>query len=235
LFDPMRPRTGAVRNADGDGWKLHGDKSMVPLGDSAALFLVAAEVRGVGPRLFLVEAGADGLTVEPDRTMGLRAAGLCRLTLDGVEVPDSAMLGEPGQAGFDFGLLVDRARIAWGAMAVGCCQAVLDYAVPYCNERVAFGEPITNRQSVAFMLADIAIELEGMRLLVMRAAALAEQGAPIDGVAAMVREQCARKGMKIGSDGVQLLGGHGFVKDHPVERWYRHLRAVGIAEGMLLP
>ena len=232
-FDPDRPQTGAIASNDG-GWVLHGTKCMVPLGASAELFLVVANILGVGPRLFVVEGGAEGLTVSPDPTMGLRAAGLCRLELDGVRVPESALIGAPGREGFDYGAFVDRARTAWCAMAVGAGQAVLDYVKTYVNERHAFGEPISNRQSVAFLVADIAIELEGMRLLTYRAASRAEQGKDIRRESFLARTLCANKAMKIGTDGVQLLGGHGFVKDHPVERWYRHLRGVGIFEGALL-
>jgi alkylation response protein AidB-like acyl-CoA dehydrogenase len=119
-------------------------------------------------------------------------------------------------------------------MAVGTGQAVLDYVIPYVNERVAFGEPISHRQSVAFMVANIGIELEGMRLVTWRAASRADQGRPFAREAALARKLCAERGMIIGNDGVQLLGGHGFVKEHPVERWYRHLRAVGVMEGALL-
>jgi alkylation response protein AidB-like acyl-CoA dehydrogenase len=105
--------------------------------------------------------------------------------------------------------------------------------VPYVNSRIAFGEPISNRQAVAFLAADIALEVEGMRLLVHRAAARADQGKDVGSAATLARMLCASKGAKIGSDGVQLLGGHGFVKEHPVERWYRDLRAVGVFEGAL--
>jgi hypothetical protein len=232
LFDPRRPTAGAVA-ADG-GWRLHGTKSMVPLGASAELFVVAAQVLGLGPRLFLVEAGAPGLTVAPEPAMGLRAAGLCRLVLDGVEVGADAMLGGPGRDAFDLGEIVDRSRIAWGAIAVGASQAMLDYVIAYCNDRIAFGEPITHRQSVAFLIADMAIELEGMRLMVRRAAARAEQGLSITREATLVKTHCSGKAMAIGSNGIQLLGGAGFIKDHPVERWYRHLRGTGIIEGALL-
>jgi alkylation response protein AidB-like acyl-CoA dehydrogenase len=239
LFDPAKPRTGAVRSKDG-GWVLHGEKSLVPLADLAEVFLVAAEIRGVGPRLFLVEKGKEGLVVEPEPAMGLRGAGLGRLRLDSVHVGADALLG--GEEGalreFAFDAVVDRARIAWGAMAVGGAQAVLDYVIPYCNERKAFGEPISNRQAVAFAIADIAIELEGMRLMTMRTATLADlgkgAGPQVSRQAAMLRAFCSAKAMKAGTDGVQLLGGHGFVKDHPVERWYRDLRAIGVMEGALL-
>jgi alkylation response protein AidB-like acyl-CoA dehydrogenase len=234
LFDPMRLRTGAVR-ADGGGWVLRGEKSLVPLATRADLFVVAADVRGLGTRLFAVERDTPGLTVEAEPAMGLRGAGLGRLRLEGAKVDEDALLGEVvGDGAEQLGALVDRARIAWGAMAVGTAQGVLDYVIPYTNERKAFGEPISNRQGVAFLVADIAIELEGMRLLVQRAASRLDRGAPASRQAALARLQCANKGVKIGSDGVQLLGGHGFIKEHPVERWYRDLRAIGVMEGALL-
>ncbi len=238
LFDPMSPRLGAVRT-DGGGWALWGEKSLVPLATRAELFVVAADVRGLGARLFLVERGTPGLRVEPEPAMGLRGAGLGRLRFERARVEEDAMLGGvQGDGREQLGALVDRARIAWGAMAVGTAQAVLDYVIPYCNERKAFGEPISNRQAVAFLVADIAIELEGMRLLVQRAASQMDlEGSSQPGVAraaALARLQCASKGVQIGSDGVQLLGGHGFIKEHPVERWYRDLRAIGVLEGALL-
>ena len=118
-------------------------------------------------------------------------------------------------------------RLGWCALAVGTGQAVLDYVIPYVNDRKAFGEPISNRQAVAFTVANIAIELDGMRLATYRAASRVDQGLPFAREVALARRLCAERGMAIGSDGVQLLGGHGYVKEHPVERWYRDLRAAG--------
>ena len=100
--------------------------------------------------------------------------------------------------------------------------------------RVAFGEPITHRQAVAFMIANIGIELEAMRLMTWRAASRAEQGLPFHREAYLARVLVTEKAMQIGTDGVQLLGGHGFTKEHPVERWYRDLRAIGVAEGVVV-
>jgi alkylation response protein AidB-like acyl-CoA dehydrogenase len=234
LFDPMNPRTGAVKHADG-GWALWGDKALVPLAAQAQFFLVVADIKGAGPRLFVLDRSTPGVTVVPDPAMGVRGAALGRIKLDGARVGDDGLLGGPApEEPFDLGALVDRARIAWSAMAVGTAQAVLDYVIPYVNSRIAFGEPVSNRQAVAFLVADIALEIEAMRLMVHRAAALADRGKPIAQVTTAARVQCATKGAKIGSDGVQLLGGHGFVKEHPVERWYRDLRAVGVLEGALL-
>lgn len=228
LFDPQKPKTKARKL--GDVFRLRGEKSLVLLGESARFFLVSARL-GKETRVFVVERDRPGLAVEREPTMGLRGANPCRLKLDDVEVPASALLG--GTEGFDHQRVVDLARVAWGALAVGQGRAVLDYVKTYCNDRVAFGEPITNRQAVAFMIADIAIELEGMRLLVWRAAARAERGEPFTREAHLAAVQCGHHAMKIGSDGVQLLGGAGFIREHPVERWYRHLRGVAILEGGL--
>ena len=229
LFDPAKMKTRARRS--GDGFELEGEKVAVPLGQSAELFVVAAELEGRGPALFVVEASTDGIEVAPQPSMGLRSAGLSRVRFSGVKLPKRALLGEPGAK--SFANVIDRARIGWAALTVGAAQTVVDYVVPYCNEREAFGEPITNRQSVAFMIADLALELEGMRLMTYRAASLLEQGRPAHQMASLAKLQAAEKGMKVGTDGVQLLGGHGFVKEHPVELWYRHFRAIAVMEGGL--
>ncbi len=229
LFDPFALSTTALR--DGDGFVLDGVKSAVVRGAEAELFVVAAMLDGT-PALFLVESGADGLEVEADPSMGVRAAGLARLHLTGVRVGADALLGDTD--GTAYTECVRLSRLAWCALAVGTGQAVLDYVKDYVNERQAFGEPVSHRQSVAFMVADIAIELQAMRLLTWKAASRATRGQDFAREVGLARQLCAEKGMKIGLDGVQLLGGHGFVKEHPVERWYRDLRAVGVMEGAVM-
>lgn len=229
LFDVLSPGTTAVAR---DGcYVLDGVKSLVPRGAQAELFVVGADLGG-RPVLFLVESSTPGLTVEADPSMGVRAASLTRLTLSGVTVPADAVLG--ALDGTTYAECVRLSRLAWCALAVGTGQAVLDYVTPYVQERHAFGEPIAHRQSVAFMVADMAIELQAMRLLTYRAAARAAAGQDFSREVALARTLCTAKGMRIGLDGVQLLGGHGFVKEHPVERWYRDLRAVGVMEGSVL-
>jgi alkylation response protein AidB-like acyl-CoA dehydrogenase len=230
LFDPFDLRTTA-RRVPG-GFVLDGVKSLVPRGADSELFVVAAELEGEGPALFVVESDAAGLEVEAEPAMGLRAAGMSRLILQDVRLPDTALLGE-GSADA-YAECVRLSRLGWCALSLGTARAVLDYVVPYVNERTAFGEPISHRQSVAFMVANIGIELEGMRLVTYRAASRAEQGKGFARETALARRLCAERGMQIGTDGVQLLGGHGFVKEHPVERWYRDLRATGLMEGGVL-
>ncbi len=229
LFDPFSLGTTALR--DGEGFVLDGVKSAVVRGAEAELFVVAARLDGT-PALFLVEAGAEGLEVEADPSMGVRAAGLTRLHLTGVRVGADALLGDTD--GKAYRECVRLSRLAWCALAVGTSQAVLDHVKDYVNERQAFGAPISHRQSVAFMVADIAIEVQAMRLLTWKAASRATRGEDFAREVGLARQLCVEKAMSIGLDGVQLLGGHGFVKEHPVERWYRDLRAVGVMEGAVL-
>jgi alkylation response protein AidB-like acyl-CoA dehydrogenase len=231
LFDPTALKTVAVRTPG--GYRLTGVKSLVPAAADAELFIVAAQLNGK-PALFIVESSSEGLSVKADPSMGIRAAALGRVELDNVAVPLSARLGEDDATDTDYSEAIALSRLGWAALAVGTSHAVLDYVIPYVKEREAFGEPIARRQSVAFMCANIAIELDGLRLITWRGAARAEQGLPFIREAALAKRIGTDKGMQIGLDGVQLLGGHGFTKEHPVERWYRDLRAIGIAEGVVV-
>jgi alkylation response protein AidB-like acyl-CoA dehydrogenase len=232
LFDPFQLETKAKKK--GDEWVLSGAKSLIARATECELFVIAADAEGIGPALFVVESGAKGLSVEDEPAMGLRPAATGRLLIDKVKLPSSALLGEGEAKTKDYAACVNRARIAWCGLASGTAQAVLDYVIPYVNDRQAFGEPVSNRQGVAFAVSDIGIESNAMRLATYRAASRADRGESFGREAAIARKLCTDKGMRIGSDGVQLLGGHGFVKEHPVERWYRDLRAAGVMEGALL-
>ena len=231
LFDPTALRTTAVRTPS--GYRLDGVKSLVPAAADAELFIIAAQLNG-RPALFIVEAATAGLTVRADPSMGIRAAALGQVELDKVSVPLSARLGEDEASDADYSEAIALSRLGWAALAVGTSHAVLDYVIPYVKEREAFGEPVARRQAVAFMCANIAIELDGLRLITWRGAARAEHGLPFAREAALAKKLGTDKGMQIGLDGVQLLGGHGYTKEHPVERWYRDLRAIGVAEGVLV-
>ncbi len=231
LFDPTALKTTAVRTPS--GYRLFGVKSLVPAATNAELFIISAQLNGK-PALFIVESSSQGLTVIADPSMGIRAAALGQVELDNVTVPLSARLGEGAAGDADYSEAVALARLGWAALAVGTAHAVLDYVVPYVKDRHAFGEPIAYRQSVAFMCANIAIELDGLRLITWRGASRAEQGLPFTREAALAKRLGTDRGMQIGLDGVQLLGGHGYTKEHPVERWYRDLRAIGVAEGVVL-
>ena len=227
LFDPMQPACTATRK--GDHYVLNGCKSLVPLAASAEIFLVAAMTEE-GPGVFIVEGGSRGLGVEPDPAMGIRASGQARLHLEAVTVPTENRLGA---GDFDYRAFVDLGTLAWCSLAIGTSQAMLDYVIPYANERTAFGEPISHRQGVAFLISDMAIELDAMRMLTWRAVCRAEQGLSFRREAHLARTLVKEKAMGIGTNGVQVLGGHGYTHEYPVERWYRDLRATGIAFGGL--
>jgi alkylation response protein AidB-like acyl-CoA dehydrogenase len=230
LFDPFELKTTARR--EGDDFVLDGVKALVPLAETAELLVVAARLDGHGPALFLVEPSIRGVLAKGAPGMGVRAAATGDLLLDGVRLPARMLLGDGDPA--VYAAAVRRARLAWCALSIGTARAVLDYVIPSVNERVAFGEPISNRQAVAFMVSDVAVELEGMRLATLRAAARLDRGKDAAREVAIARTLCTEKGAQIGSNGIQLLGGHGFVKEHPVERFYRDLRAAGVFEGALL-
>jgi alkylation response protein AidB-like acyl-CoA dehydrogenase len=227
LADPFAPRTQA-RALPGGDYEISGVKALVPRAVDAELLLVAARLPDDRPALFLVEPH-DGVEVRPAPAMGVRAAATGDVRLDAVRVPGHSLLGD-GDPDVHSDC-VRRSRLAWCALAVGAARAVLDHVIPYVNERRAFGEPVSHRQAVAFNVAGIAIELESMRLLTLRAAARADAGKDIARDVALAHALCATKGRRIGSDGVGLLGGHGYVREHPVERWYRDLSAVGALEG----
>lgn len=227
LFDPFSLRTSGRR--EGGEIVLDGVKALVPGAEEAELFIVSAEIDGES-RLVIVTSGLAGLQVEDDPAMGVRAAGTARLHLEGVRVPESDLLGTAE----DHRDAVRRARLAWAAASVGTSQAVLDQVSEYVKERKAFGEPIGYRQAVAFTVSDIAIELDGLRLVVWKAASRLDRGEDASAEIAQARSLVARHATWIGSSGVQMLGGHGFVKEFDNERWYRDLRGAGVLEGMLL-
>lgn len=228
MGDASAPRLKGRKH--GEHWVLDGEKALVPLGPFADLLIVSADLEELGPRLLLIEGDSEGLSARAEPAMGLRAASLGRLRFKNVLVERGAILGDEST----LREAVALGRLAWCALAVGAAQAALDYVIPYVNERKAFGEPVSHRQGVAFTVAGMGIEVDSMRLMLWRAAARAEQGRDFHREAVLAHRYCADRAMQVGSDAVQMLGGHGYTKEHPVERWYRDLRAVGQLEGGLL-
>ena len=217
-FNPFQLKTKATEN--NGQFQITGEKTLVILGDTADVFLVSAEFNGQSD-IFVVQSN-ESISIKNNPAMGLKAAETATLQFN--QTPALRL----GDADFNYSAFVDLGNLMWCAMAVGTCEAIKAYCIKYANERTAFGEPISHRQSVAFMIADMAIEIDAMRMLVLNAASLAEAGKPFHREAYLARLLCAEKSMKIGTDGVQILGGHGFTKEHPVERWYRDLRATAI-------
>lgn len=217
-FNPYQLKTTATPNQN--HYLINGEKTLVILGESADLYLVSASLNGTAD-VFVVQRDQT-ITAQKSPAMGLKATQT--MSLKFANTPAQRL----GDEDFNYTAFVDLGNLMWCAMAVGTCEAVKKYCIQYANERTAFGEPISHRQSVAFMIADMAIEIDAMQMLVLNAASLAESGQNFHREAYLARLLCAEKSMKIGTDGVQILGGHGFTKEHPVERWYRDLRATAI-------
>jgi alkylation response protein AidB-like acyl-CoA dehydrogenase len=222
-----------VAQTKGEGFTLSGRKRFIPMGERASHFLVVARA-GAREGLedleaFIVPADAKGVTVEREKTLGLRAAPLASLDLDDVEVPAGARLG--GQAGIDGRRLVSMTRIASLALCVGLSRAVMEIAIPYAKDRVAFGEPIARKQTIAFMLADMQIEVNAMRHLVWKGASLLENGLDATRSTQLAQTYARRETIKIADDGLQIFGGHGYIRDYPLEMWYRNARTISVLEG----
>lgn len=233
-FDSARLRTIAERR--GSGFRITGRKRFVPLGDRASHFLVVArgEQEGLqGLEAFIVPRDAKGLTVAADRekTLGLQALHCSHMELDGVEVGASARLG--GESGIDGARLINLCRMGSAALAVGMSCAIQDFAIGYAKQRVAFGGPIARKQVIAFRLADMEIETSSMRLLVWKAASQLEQRLDAKRGSMLAHVYVCREAMKIADVGIQILGGHGYIRSYPVEMWYRNMRALTLLEGLI--
>ena len=227
VFEPALPRT--LAEPKGQGFVISGAKSFVPMADRASHFLVVCRNNG-GLDAFVVPRDAEGLRIgEPDKNMGLRALPTATLELERVEVPAEARLG--GDQGCDARRLLDHSRAALAAIETGLCRGVLEYAVPYAKDRVAFDQAIAQKQAIAFKLADMHIETEASRWLTWKAASKLEQGLDATKAAHQAHAYAAEQVMWISDEGIQVLGGHGFIREHPVEMWYRNARTLSVLEG----
>jgi acyl-CoA dehydrogenase len=211
---------------------LSGVKCNVPYAAEADRMLVYAALDG-RTQAFLVDRGTPGLVVgERERNMGLGAVPLYEVVLTDCAVPAHARLG--GEGGADVAPLLAASRVAWGALAIGVGRAAFEYALDYAKNRKAFGEAIAQRQSLAFMLAEMATELEAARLAVWEAAWLLDQGRDASREAYLARNLADDAALMASDRAVQLLGGHGYIRDYPVELWLRNARAFAVLEGLAI-
>ncbi|MEZ4515006.1 MAG: acyl-CoA dehydrogenase family protein [Chloroflexota bacterium] len=229
-YDPRRLVTTAV--LDNDHYVLNGKKVYVPLAADAETFLVYANEDGK-TQAFFVSAGTDGLTVgERDKLMGIKGLPTYKLTLENVRIPAENRLG--GDAGSDFETLLNHSRLAQGALAVGLTQASYEYAREYAKQRVQFGEPIAQRQSIAFMLAEMAIDVESARMLVWEAAWLLDQGKDASHEITVMKHFIDEMAVRVADQGLQTLGGYGYIREYPVELWLRNARGFATFDGMAM-
>ena len=229
LWDPFTPATQARR--DGDEYVLSGEKCFVPWLDGGSWVLVVAASDDEA-NAFLVPRTADRLRATPERNMGIDALPTVELTLDDVRVPASARLGEKtGQA---VRSLINRGRVGLAAAAVGVARAAHEVALEYAKERHAFGVPIATKQAIAFKLADMAIEIEGGRLLVWEAAWMLDRGEDATREAALASQQAQRICLDATDGSVQVLGGHGYIRDYLPEMHLRNARGFSTFEALTL-
>ncbi len=220
----------------GDRWVLNGEKQWITSADRAGVLVTwgrsepAAGTRGV--TAFLVEAGTPGLRIgRHEQKMGIRASSTVSVAFEDCELPESAVLGSPGD-GFRIAMsALDGGRTGIAAQATGTTRAALEASVRYAKDRRAFGQPIGAFQAIAFMLADMRTEHDAARLLTVRAAALKEQGRPYTREASMAKLFASEAAQRAVTKTVQIHGGYGYIDELPVERYFRDARVQTIYEG----
>ncbi|MEP7739571.1 acyl-CoA dehydrogenase family protein [Nocardioides sp. 31GB23] len=230
--DPAAMRTTARR--DGDDYVIDGAKAWTTHGGHADFYKVMArtsEDRG-GISCFLVPADTPGLVADPpERKMGLTGSATATMRFDGVRVPVERRLGAEGE-GLRIALAgLDAGRLGIAAVATGLAQGALDHALAYARERETFGRPIIEHQGLAFVLADMEAAVQSARATVLHAARLKDAGQPFGREASIAKLVATDNAMKVTTDAVQVLGGYGYTRDFPVERYMREAKVMQIFEG----
>ena len=230
-FDPNELRTTA--KLDGDEYVLEGEKAYVPFAADAEAMIIFANLDGV-TQGFIVPKSVEGLEVgERQKLLGLNALPLYPLKLDGVRIPVENRLG--GEAGHDFAPILDASNVALAAMAIGVSKAALEYSMEYAKEREVFGVKVAQKQAIAFMIAEMGTAIEAVRLLVWEAAWMLDKGKEDASKQAYLALTGAMDtAMMVTDRAVQILGGHGYIREHPVEMWMRNGRGFATFRGLAI-
>ncbi|GIV22908.1 MAG: acyl-CoA dehydrogenase [Bacteroidia bacterium] len=232
--DASNMDTVAVR--EGEGWRITGQKNFITHGISADVYVVIART---GERrahqnatAFIIEKGTPGLLPgKKEDKLGMRASETAWVGLDGVWVPDDQRIGEVGEGFHQAMQVLDGGRISIAALALGIARGAYEAALAYAQQRQQFGKPLSEHQAIAFKLADMALELAAAELLTYRAAFLKNTGQPVTRYSAMAKYYASEVGVKICNEAVQIFGGYGYIKDYPVEKYYRDIKLCTIGEG----
>ncbi|MDX1615560.1 MAG: acyl-CoA dehydrogenase family protein [Candidatus Promineifilaceae bacterium] len=229
-FDPFAQQTVAVRQ--NGSYRISGYKGLVPLAESAEMLLVYAQQEGQ-TQAFIVPTETAGVQVEDrEKLMGVRALPTFRVRLDDVQIPAENRVG--GEQGIQFARILNHSRVALGAAAVGLARAGSEYARLYAKERVQFGEPIAHRQSIAFMLAEMAIDVDAARLMVWETAWKLDRGEDTTREARVMKHFVDEMVMQVADRTVQTLGGYGYVREFPAELWLRNARGFSSFDGLAI-
>ncbi|MBD9248140.1 acyl-CoA dehydrogenase family protein [Evtepia sp.] len=232
--DASNVKTTAVK--DGDEWVINGEKCFITNGgeaDIACVFAMTDPSKGTkGISAFMVPTNLPGFSVTKyEDKCGFRAISTCALKFDHVRVPASNLVGEEGK-GYIYAMkTLDKSRACVGALAVGIARRALDEAIAFVKERVTFGAPVSKRQGIQWMIADMATKIEASRQLVIHANDLQSKGLPFSKEAAMAKMFATQSAMEVCTDAVQLMGGKGYMKEGCVEKCFRDIKAYCIFEG----
>lgn len=231
-FDPKDLKTTA--SVDGDNVTLSGTKAYVPLAETSQYILVYAKNTESGDvEAYIVEKDTDGVEIEKrELLMGVRALPTYRVNFNDVKVPASAKLG--GAVGIDYQTVLNRMNIGLASMAVGVARGAYEYAREYAKEREQFGRAIAQNQSIAFMIAEMAIEIDATRLMIWEAAAKLDKGEDVTKQAYIARRYANDMVLTVTDGGVQTLGGYGFIREYPAERWLRNGRGFPTFDGLTI-
>jgi alkylation response protein AidB-like acyl-CoA dehydrogenase len=229
-FDPQNLSTVATRQDD--RFVLSGRKAFVPLAADAKALLVYAKL-DTTTQAFIVERGTPGLKVlDREKNMGIRALPTYEVQLDDVSLPLSAQLG--GETGIQFDLLLNYSRVSLAALGAGMARAAYEYARDYAKTREAFGRPVAQFQAIAFMLAEMAIEVEAINSMALEAAWQLDKGQDATRSAVLAKHYADDAVLFVTDRAVQVLGGHGYIREHPVERWLRDGRGFSSFLGLAM-
>ena len=236
--DAGAQRTSAKK--EGSHWVLNGTKNFITHGTVGDIAVVMARTRPAreghgdtdGISAFILEKGMNGFRAgKQENKLGLRASDTSELIFEDVKVPAENLLGEEG-VGFKQAMkTLDGGRISIGALGLGMAQGAFEEAVKYAKQRRAFGQPIAEHQGIKWKLADMQVQVEAARLLIYKAANLKDQGLPYGKAASMAKLYSSEVACRVADEAVQVLGGYGYVKDYPVEKYYRDVKLCTIGEG----
>jgi len=221
---------------EGGHWVLNGTKNFITQGSVAGIYVVMAitdrSMREKGISAFILEKGTPGFRVgRKEHKMGFRASDTAQLIFEGARIPKENLLGELNHGFIDTLTILDAGRIGMAALTVGIARGALEEGLKYAKERQAFGQPIANYQAIQWKLADMATEIDAARLLVLQAADLRDRGQPFTKEAAYGKLFSSEIAMKAASEAVQIHGGYGYIKEFPVERYFRDAKFCAIGEG----
>ena len=221
---------------DGETWVLNGAKHWITNGHYASVYVIMAKTTPEGGKdgisAFIVERNTDGMIIGPkEDKLGMRGSDTVGLTLDNVRVPKASLCGKLHHGFHDAMKVLQRGRITIAAISVGLARGALEESLAYSKQRTAFGKPLFEHQSIQFMLANMAMEIDAARLLTHKAGALSDAGEPSNIAASMAKLMASEMATRACLDAIQIHGGMGYTKEVPVERYMRDAKLCEIGEG----